>query len=109
MTPCILAGLGRIIPAISYFSTISVALYYGLLIAMMTVGKEARQIGIHEGTKYPALLCLISLVPGHLEKSLWQDNTLKRYIARYQELFRDYSSLSYLLQHFRQRQDHGWF
>ncbi|HPP76839.1 hypothetical protein [Methanospirillum sp.] len=58
MTPCILAGLGLIIPAISYFSTISVALYYGLMIAMMTVEKEARQIGIHEGTKYTGLIVL---------------------------------------------------
>lgn len=56
LTPFILAGLGLIIPAISFFSIISVALFCGLLIAMMTVGKEAREIGIHEGTKYAGLI-----------------------------------------------------
>jgi GntP family gluconate:H+ symporter len=68
ITPFLLAGLGLLIPAISFFSIISIALFCGLLVAMVSVGKEARDIGIHDGTKYAGLSCLISVVPEHLER-----------------------------------------
>ncbi|MCA1916991.1 hypothetical protein [Methanospirillum hungatei] len=56
ITPFLLAGLGLLIPAISFFSIISIALFCGLLVAMVSVGKEARDIGIHDGTKYAGLI-----------------------------------------------------
>lgn len=56
ITPFLLAGLGLLIPALSFFSIISVALFCGLLVAMVTVGKDARDIGIHDGTKYAGLI-----------------------------------------------------
>lgn len=56
ISPIILVGIGLIIPAVSFLSIISVALFAGLLVAMITVGKEAREIGMHEGTKYAGLI-----------------------------------------------------
>ncbi|MGV8109200.1 GntP family permease [Methanospirillum sp.] len=56
ISPFILVGIGLIIPAVSFLSIISVALFAGLLVAMITVGKEAREIGMHEGTKYAGLI-----------------------------------------------------
>lgn len=56
ISPFILVGLGLLFPAISFLSIISVALFGGLLVAMVTVGKEARDTGVHEGTKYAGLI-----------------------------------------------------
>ena len=56
LTPFILVGLGLLIPAFSFFSMISVALFCGMLVAMILVDKEARDTGVHDGTKYAGLI-----------------------------------------------------
>ena len=56
LTPFVLIGLGLLIPTLSFFSMISVALFCGMLVAMLAVGKEARNEGVHDGTKYAGLI-----------------------------------------------------
>ena len=56
ISPIILMCIGILYSPFSFLSNISIALFIGLIIAMLVVPKKARDEGIHTGTKYAGLI-----------------------------------------------------
>ena len=56
LSPIILMCIGILYFPFSFLSNIGVALFIGLIIAMLVVSKQSRDDGIHNGTKYAGLI-----------------------------------------------------
>jgi len=56
VSPIILMCIGIVYSPFRFLSHISIALFIGLIIAMLVVSKKARDDGMHNGTKYAGLI-----------------------------------------------------
>ena len=56
LSPIILICIGILYSPFNFLSNIAVALFIGLIIAMLIVPKQSRDDGIHNGTKYAGLI-----------------------------------------------------